>query len=69
MEDPMFKRPRFNVPVAAAAFAAVFAITATQPASAQQRKSIRWATSSVDSYGYKVAASMVKIVEDALGGQ
>jgi TRAP transporter TAXI family solute receptor len=65
----MFKRPRFNLPVAAAAFAAVFAIAATQPASAQQRKSIRWATSSVDSYGYKVAASMAKVLEDALGGQ
>ena len=65
----MFKRPRFNLPVAAAACAAVFAVAATGPASAQERKSIRWATSSVDSYGYKVAASMVKIVEDALGGQ
>jgi uncharacterized protein len=69
MEDPMFKRPRFNLPVAAAACAAVFAVAAAGPASAQERKSIRWATSSVDSYGYKVAASMVKIVEDALGGQ
>lgn len=39
-----------------------------QPAEAQ-RKSIRWATSSVDTYGYKVAASMVKVVEDALDGQ
>ncbi len=38
-------------------------------AQAQERKSIRWATSSVDSYGYKVAAAMVKIAEDALGGQ
>jgi TRAP transporter TAXI family solute receptor len=36
---------------------------------AQQRKSLRWATSSVDSYGYKVAASMTKIVEEALGGE
>ena len=41
----------------------------TSPALAQERKSIRWATSSVDSYGYKVAASMVKIAEEALGGQ
>ena len=47
---------------------AVFGITASEPAHAQ-RKSIRWATSSVDSYGYKVAASMAKIVEDALGGE
>ena len=65
----MFKRPRFNLPVVAAACAAVFAVAATEPASAQARKSIRWATSSVDSYGYKVAASMAKILEDALGGQ
>ncbi|MGE0565622.1 MAG: TAXI family TRAP transporter solute-binding subunit [Pseudolabrys sp.] len=42
------------------------AITSTD---AQERKSIRWATSSVDSYGYKVAAAMTKIVEEALGGQ
>ncbi|MCC6532404.1 MAG: immunogenic protein [Burkholderiales bacterium] len=45
------------------------ALAANGPANAQERKSIRWATSSVDSYGYKVAAAMVKIVEDALGGQ
>ena len=38
-------------------------------ADAQQRKSIRWATASVDSYGYKVAASMTKVVEEALGGE
>jgi TRAP-type uncharacterized transport system substrate-binding protein len=44
------------------------AIAALQPAEAQ-RKSLRWATSSVDSYGYKVAASMTKMVEEALGGE
>jgi uncharacterized protein len=52
----------------AAASAAVFAVSALQPAEAQ-RKSLRWATSSVDSYGYKVAASMTKMIEDALGGE
>ena len=31
--------------------AAIFAITAIDSANAQERKSIRWATSSVDSYG------------------
>jgi len=51
------------------ALVAVFAFSAIDPAVAAERRSIRWATSSVDSYGYKVAASMVKIVEDALGGQ
>jgi len=50
-----------------AAVTAVFAVSALAPAHAQERKSIRWATSSVDSYGYKVAASMTKIVEEALG--
>ena len=49
---------------------AVFVLVAVQPADAQgSRKSIRWATSSVDSYGYKVAASMTKMVEEALGGE
>jgi hypothetical protein len=55
--------------LSAAAVAALFAVSATDPAQAQERKSIRWATSSVDSYGYKVAAAMVKIGEEALGGQ
>jgi hypothetical protein len=59
----------YTYAVSAAALAATFAISALQPADAQQRKSLRWATSSVDSYGYKVAASMTKIVEEALGGE
>lgn len=49
--------------------AVLLATTAFQPAVAQERKSIRWSTSSVDSYGYKVAAAMVKIAEEALGGE
>lgn len=52
----------------ATAVVGAFVVQALQPAEAQ-RKSIRWATSSVDSYGYKVAASMTKMVEDALGGE
>ena len=55
--------------VSAAVAAAVFAGLGVAAAQAQERKSIRWATSSVDSYGYKVAAAMVKIAEEALGGQ
>jgi uncharacterized protein len=47
----------------------VFALSVALPAAAQQRQSIRWATSNTGSYGYKVAASMTKILEDALGGQ
>lgn len=57
-----------TIAIAAVAAAAV-AGSALQTAEAQQRKSLRWATSSVDSYGYKVAASMTKMVEEALGGE
>lgn len=49
--------------------AALAAALAAGSAEAQERKSIRWATSSTGSYGYKVASSMTKILEDALGGQ
>ena len=55
--------------VAAAAVAAVFGFSALEPAHAQQRKSLRWATSAVGSYGYQIAASMTRIVEEALGGE
>jgi hypothetical protein len=49
--------------------AAIFAFSATDGAYAAERKSIRWATSTPGSYGYKVAAQMVKVLEDALGGE
>ena len=62
-------RPGYKFAVSAAAIGAVFAVVAVGPAHAQERNSIRWATSSVDSYGYKVAAAMVKIAEEALGGK
>ena len=51
------------------ALVAVFAFSAINPANAQERKSLRWATSAVGSYGYMVAASMTRIVEKALGGE
>jgi TRAP-type uncharacterized transport system substrate-binding protein len=62
--------PKLNhlLMASAAALTGLIALSALQPAEAQ-RKSIRWATSSVDSYGYRIAASMVKIVEESLGGQ
>ncbi len=47
----------------------MLAASALQPAEAQQRKSLRWTTSQVGSYGYTIAASMAKIVEQALGGE
>ena len=52
-----------------AVLAVVLALSALQPAEAQQRKSLRWTTSQVGSYGYTIAASMAKIVEQALGGE
>lgn len=62
-------KTRLAYTISAAALAALFSVSAIQTVSAQERKSIRWSTSSVDSYGYKVAASMVKIAEEALGGE
>jgi TRAP transporter TAXI family solute receptor len=40
-----------------------------QTADAQERKSLRWTTSPVGSYGYNIAAAMTKIIEQALGGE
>jgi TRAP-type uncharacterized transport system substrate-binding protein len=54
--------------LAAAALAGAFMVQSLQPAQAQ-RKSIRWAVASVDTYSYKVAASVTKLVEEALGGE
>ena len=65
---PGTRKLNLTLMATAAALVGVFALSAVKPAEAQ-RKSIRWATSSVDSYGYRVAASMVKVVEEALGGQ
>jgi len=48
---------------------AVSAFTSVESANAQERKSLRWATSPVGSYGYQIAASMTRIVEEALGGE
>ena len=55
--------------VSVAALAAFFAFSAINPAYAAERKSIRWATSSTGSYGYKVAAQMISVLENALGGE
>lgn len=64
-------RTRVHILGTLSAFAAVAVLSAAAmpSAEAQQRKSIRWATSSVDSYGYKVAASLTKMIEEALGGE
>ena len=66
----MFKaRAGYSFAVWVAAVAAVFAFSAIDPGYAAERKSIRWATSTPGSYGYKVAAQMIKVLEDALGGE
>src|SRR5262245_22235324 len=57
------------IATSAIALAAALAVSVPLPADAQQRKSIRWAVASIDTYGYKVAASVTKIVEEALGGE
>lgn len=62
-------RPSYTFLVIAAVLVAFFFAAAINPAYAAERKSIRWATSSTGSYGYKVAAQMVKVLEDALGGE
>jgi TRAP transporter TAXI family solute receptor len=51
------------------ALVAVFALSAINPANAQQRKPMRIATSAVGSYGYTIAAFLAKIIEGALGGE
>lgn len=63
------KKRSYRAPFVAATLAAVFGFSSLLPAYAQQRKSIRWATSNTGSYGYKVAASMIKLLEEALGGE
>jgi TRAP transporter TAXI family solute receptor len=62
-------RAGYTFSVLIVAVAVVFAFSAIDPAYAAERKSIRWATSSTGSYGYKVAAQMIKILEDGLGGE
>jgi len=63
------KSSAYRFTATAAALASVFAVCAMSPAQAQERKSLRWATSAVGSYGYQIAASMTRIVEEALGGE
>ena len=62
-------KPRLTHFTALAAASAVLTVVAVQSADAQQRKSLRWTTSQVGSYGYTIAASMAKIAEQALGGE
>src|SRR5438045_9176249 len=54
------------VTLIAIALAGALVASATQPAQSQ-RKSIRWATASVVTYGYKAAASVATIIAAAPG--
>ena len=53
----------------ASALAMAIGLAGVQTADAQQRKSLRWTTSQVGTYGYAVAAAMAKVAEQALGGE
>src|SRR3954469_25950611 len=57
------------VTLIATALAGSLVIVATSQPAQAQRKSIRWAVASIDTYGYKVAASVTKMIEEALGGE
>jgi hypothetical protein len=65
----VLKRGALVLGAAAAIAAVLVAAATTPPADAQQRKSLRWTTAQVGSYGYTVAATMAKVLEQALGGE
>jgi TRAP transporter TAXI family solute receptor len=60
---------KFATTAIAAVVAATFTATAIQSTAAQERKSLRWASTQPGSYGYGVAAQMTKIIEEALGNE
>ncbi|NTV58518.1 MAG: immunogenic protein, partial [Deltaproteobacteria bacterium] len=62
-------RPGTTLSLFAVIVAVSFSFSVIATADAQERKSIRWATSSTGSYGYKVGAQMGKVFEDAFGGE
>jgi TRAP transporter TAXI family solute receptor len=51
------------------ALAAALGVAGVTAADAQQRKSLRWASTQPGSYGYGIAAGMVKLIESALGNE
>jgi uncharacterized protein len=62
-------RPGCTLSLWLTALAVVFTVSTLDLSHAAERKSIRWATSSTGSYGYKVAAQMTSVLENALGGE
>jgi TRAP transporter TAXI family solute receptor len=65
----MTRPKRRTLLLSAAVLAAGAASWAAPQADAQERKSLRWTTAQVGTYGYTVAASMAKVLEQALGGE
>jgi hypothetical protein len=65
----MTRPKRCTLLLAAAVLTVGAAFWAAPPADAQERKSLRWTTAQVGTYGYTVAASMAKVLEQALGGE
>ena len=63
------KMKLYSFAASTAAIALMLAAAIPERADAQERKSIRWTTSQVGSYGYTIAASMAKVLEQALGGE
>jgi TRAP transporter TAXI family solute receptor len=63
------KRQAIFFAATAATLVAGLAVWNVPAADAQDRKSIRWSTAQVGSYGYTIAASMAKVLEQALGGE
>ncbi len=64
----MMRRNTLIAAVAAAA-AGIAVMWALPSAEAQQRKSLRWTTAQVGTYGYQIAAGTAKILEQVLGGE
>jgi uncharacterized protein len=65
----LWKRPIFLMAATATAAVVTVATWTLPQAEAQERKSIRWSTAQVGSYGYTIAASMAKVLEQSLGGE
>lgn len=65
----MTRKRLFVLSALATAGIATVSLSSLPTADAQERKSIRWSTAQVGSYGYTIAASMAKVLEQALGGE
>ena len=62
-------KPNHKFAVSVAVLAVLFAFSAIDPGYAAERKSIRLGTSQTGTYGYKVAAQLVGVLEPAFGGE